>query len=165
MDDTATVPESAPDTPARKPVSYTAIGIIACLTFAAVVVYGWATDFITLEGEWTIYTAECRDGVWAGNRCSGHLHASKRYRFRALKAHEEVLFWTATERSKSGRYENCTILNGRTWTCPPQSDAELTITRQLVNGFPVRAPGETMIPFHQVSKLKWEAAKRGMPLH
>ena len=37
------------------------IAIVSVLGFAA-----WASDFITMQGERTIYTVECRDGAWAG---------------------------------------------------------------------------------------------------
>ena len=44
------------------------IAIFSVLGFAA-----WASDFITMQGERTIYTVECRDGAWAGDRCAGNL--------------------------------------------------------------------------------------------
>jgi hypothetical protein len=59
---------------------------------------GWASDFITMQGERTIYTVECRDGAWAGDRCSGSLVAGQRYRYRALPPHKEVIFWTVGHR-------------------------------------------------------------------
>jgi len=45
------------------------IAICALLGFAA-----WASDFITMQGERTIYTVECRNGTWTPspgfeNRC------------------------------------------------------------------------------------------------
>ena len=52
----------------------------------------WAADFVTLQGERTIYTAGCNGGTWVGNRCTGKLAAADRFRFRALKAHGEVFF-------------------------------------------------------------------------
>ena len=58
------------------------IVVLAGLGFAA-----WASDFITMQGERTIYTVECRDGAWAGDRCAGSLTAGPRYRFRALTHH------------------------------------------------------------------------------
>ena len=44
------------------------IAIVAVLGFAA-----WASDFITMQGERTIYTVDCRDGAWAGDGCAGNL--------------------------------------------------------------------------------------------
>ena len=34
-------------------------------------VFIWGTDYITLQGEWTIYTVECTQGVWNGDICTG----------------------------------------------------------------------------------------------
>ena len=53
----------------------------------------WASDWITMQNERTIYTVDCSGGAWQGRRCSGRLKAGDRYRFRALRARGEVLFW------------------------------------------------------------------------
>ena len=70
----------------------TAVAFVVFITIAV-----WATDFVTFQGEWTIYTASCQGGTWTGAVCSGSLRPGPRYRFRALKAHREVLYWTAGE--------------------------------------------------------------------
>ena len=42
--------------------------------------------------------------VWQGERCSGRLVAGDRYRYRALKPHGEVIFWTVGTKDKSGKF-------------------------------------------------------------
>lgn len=134
--------------------------VVAILAFAM-----WATDFLTMEGEWTIYTASCRDGTWQGARCTGHLEASERFRFRSLKAHHEVLFWTVGATSgESGRYTQCDIRDGRNWSCPVNDHAPRTITHQLVRGLPDDGAGDPHQPYHRVAKWKWEALRHGLPV-
>ena len=36
----------------------------------------WLTDFITVQGERTIYTVACQGGEWRGDLCTGKLGAS-----------------------------------------------------------------------------------------
>ena len=75
------------------------IAIFALLGFAA-----WASDFITMQGERTIYTVECHNGAWAGDHCVGSLVAGERYRYRALPPHSEVIFWTVGSNEPSGKF-------------------------------------------------------------
>ena len=63
------------------------------LLLAALVFGAWASDFITMQGERTVYTVECRGGTWQDDHCSGNVVAGNRYRYRALKPHNEVIFW------------------------------------------------------------------------
>jgi hypothetical protein len=53
-------------------------------TLAVLAAMAWASDTVTLQGERTIYTVECRQGGWQGQHCSGRLAAGDRFRFRAL---------------------------------------------------------------------------------
>ncbi|CAN7203564.1 hypothetical protein LJR290_000547 [Variovorax sp. LjRoot290] len=41
-------------------------------TLAALAAMAWASDTVTLQGEWTVYTVECRQGGWQGQHCNGH---------------------------------------------------------------------------------------------
>ena len=135
--------------------------LVLCIGLALVV---WATDFVTLQGEWTVYTVACDGGPWRDNVCTGTVVHSKRYRFRALRAHSEVLFWTAGEKGRSGRYTDCTIQDGRDWSCTANADAALTITHRMVRGRPVPDSGVPTIPYHQVQKWKWELLRLGIPV-
>ena len=116
----------------------------------------WAADFITLQGERTVYTAKCDQGSWQGDRCTGKLVAGERFRFRALKAHREVFFWNVGVASDpSGKFTDCDIADGRNWTCKPIPDGVKSITLQMLRGKPVPdASGKTR-PSHPVSKWTW----------
>ena len=89
------------------------IWIFIVIVVAGLCGVAWANDFVSLQGERTIYTAQCEQGSWNGKHCSGRLAAGPRYRFRALKAHREVIFWTVAVASEpSGKLTDCTIRDG-----------------------------------------------------
>jgi len=125
-------------------------------------VFIWGTDFITLQGEWTVYTVECKQGVWNNDICTGTLVASNRYRFRALKPHKEVLFWIVGSTEPSGHLAPCEIQNRGNWTCKATADSPRSITLAMLRGRPVPDPGATTLPFHAVSKFKWMRLRYGI---
>jgi hypothetical protein len=138
----------------------TAVGLLVVVAILAV--YAWAVDFITLEGERTIYTAACVGGTWTGNRCGGDMVAGDRVRFRALKAHSEVLFWTAGAAEPAGKLTACEVTSERNWTCPASADASRSITLQMVRGKPIAdAQGRTRV-FHSVPKMQWLLLRAGV---
>jgi hypothetical protein len=130
--------------------------VLAVLAFG-----GWASDFITMQGERTIYTVECRGGTWNEDRCSGEVVAGERYRYRALKPHNEVIFWTVGSRDRSGKFEDCAIQDGRNWVCKPGNDAARSITLEMAGGAPVPGPANVTRPFRAVSKWRWLLLQRG----
>ena len=134
------------------------------LAFFALGVFAWANDRITSQGERTIYTADCVQGDWQADRCTGRLVAAKRYRFRVLKAHGEVLFWTIGEQAPSGKYTECNIQDGLNWACKPNADAARTIAHEMLHGRPVLDPAAPMIVFHQIPKWKWGLLQFGIPV-
>jgi hypothetical protein len=121
----------------------------------------WSVDFITLQGEWTVYTAECKQGAWNGDQCKGTLAASDRYRFRALKRRKEVLFWVPGSTESSGRLAPCEIENRSNWICKAGADSARSIALAMSNGRPVTDPAAGTRPFHAVSKVKWMLLKYG----
>jgi hypothetical protein len=123
----------------------------------------WSDDAITLQGERTVYTVDCRQGAWVGRRCSGELVASDRYRFRALKARREVLFWRAGIDEPSGRFTNCEIKDGRNWKCPAAADAARTVTREMLRGRPVAVADGAGRALHAVAKWRWWLLHWGFP--
>jgi hypothetical protein len=125
-------------------------------------VFIWGTDFVTLQGEWTIYTVECTQGVWNGDICTGKLAASNRYRFRELKPHKEVLFWTVGSSEPSGRLAPCEIQNRGNWTCKATADSPRSITLAMSRGHPVLDAAANTRPFHAVTKFKWMRLRYGI---
>ena len=75
--------------------------VLVALGFAA-----WASDFVTMQGERTVYTVDCTNGAWQGDHCSGQVAAGTRYRYRALKPHGEVIFWTVGTSEPSGKFRS-----------------------------------------------------------
>lgn len=132
------------------------IFVLAALGFAA-----WASDFVTPQGERTIYTVECSNGVWHGEQCSGQVAAGTRYRYRALKPHREVIFWMVGSNEPSGKFNDCTIQDGRNWVCKVCADAARSITVQMAQGVPVAAAPTVTRPFRAVSKWRWLLLQRG----
>jgi hypothetical protein len=132
------------------------IVVLAALGFAA-----WASDFVTMQGERTIYTVDCRGGVWKDDRCTGSLQAGLRYRYRALRPHSEVVFWTVGTSEPSGKFGDCTVKDGRNWTCKANADAPRSITLQMAEGAPVAPEGASTRPFRAVSKWRWLLLQRG----
>lgn len=124
----------------------------------------WATNSITLQGERTIFTVECKDGAWQGLHCSGRLVAADRFRFRALRPHGEVVFWTVGTATPSGKFTDCDIADGRNWTCRPSVDAMRTITLQMSRGVPVPDSLGRVRAFHAVAKWRWSVLRLGIPV-
>ena len=133
------------------------VAIVLALGFAA-----WASDFVTLQGERTIYTVDCVGGAWQGDRCAGHVATGPRYRYRALKPHNEVVFWKVGSKEPSGRFNDCAIQDGRNWLCKICPDAARSITLQMAQGHPVPGPEAVTRPFRAVSKWRWLLLQRGL---
>jgi hypothetical protein len=133
---------------ATTPAAFLAVALL-------LVAWMWLTDFITVQGERTIYTVDCRGGEWKGALCTGKLAASDRYRFRALRRRGEVLFWRPRVLEPSGRFAQCRIDDGRNWICPPSVDAPRSITLALDHGRAVHDEGARTRAFHGVEKWRW----------
>lgn len=128
---------------------------VASPVLLMLVFFIWASDRVTLQGERTIYTVDCVNGRWEGNRCAGHIAAGPRFRYRALKARGEVLFWVLGAREPSSKLPGCTIQDGRNWTCPDSPEAPKSVTLAMARGDPLRNPAWPTRPFHAVSKVSW----------
>jgi hypothetical protein len=127
-----------------------ALGVVAFLG-----VDGWLSDFVTAKGEATVYTAECEGGSWQGAACTGHLAAGDRYRFHAVKARGEVLYWTSSQSGAVGKLQDCEIRSGRNWRCKSSDSGAETITFELAHGMPVRTPDAMVVEAHPISKERW----------
>jgi hypothetical protein len=132
---------------------------------ALAIVFGvlWTSDKITFQGERTIYTIDCRDGAWQGVHCTGRLVAADRFRFRVLRPHREVIFWTVGAAEPSGKFTDCDIEDGRNWTCKPNADALHTITLQMSKGVPVPDSMGRTRALHAVAKWRWFLFQWGIP--
>jgi hypothetical protein len=134
----------------RKPAAIIFIPVILLLA-----AWAWLTDFVTIQGESTIYTVACKGGDWKDEVCNTALAPGDRFRFRALPRRREVLFWRLGRDEPSGRFIGCQIEDGRNWTCPPSAEAGRTITLSLVRGQAVHdVTGHTQA-FHAVHKWRW----------
>lgn len=125
------------------------------IVLTLLLVFAWADDFVTLQGEYTIYTVTCEDGQWKSTLCSGRLAAGDRYRYRALRQRKEVLFWRVGVSEPSGKFTNCAITDGRNWTCKANEDAVRSITLGLVRGRAQHDTSGVTKTFHAISKWKW----------
>jgi hypothetical protein len=132
------------------------VAVLGMLGFAA-----WASDFVTPQGERTVYTVECVGGAWEGDDCTGVVATGPRYRYRALKRDGDVLFWTVGTAEAAGKFDDCTIRDGRNWVCKVCPDAARSITLQMSRGMPVADPQAVTRPFRAVSKWRWMLLKRG----
>jgi hypothetical protein len=118
-------------------------------------IFIWAGDAVTLQGERTVYAVKCENRTWTKNLCSGTLVAAERFRFRALTAHSEVLFWIAGSTEPSGKLAPCVIKDGRNWKCSASADAAISVTLEMSKGRAVRDQTGITRPFHGVSKFAW----------
>lgn len=135
--------------------------------FAALLIFGaavviWASDRVTLQGERTLYGVECPEGRWEGWRCTGKLAAGERYRFRASKSRQEVIYWIANSSQASGKYRDCKVKDRDNWTCSTSADVPRAVTHEIMNGVPVGAETGPDVPFHAVRKWKWWMLRAGI---
>lgn len=123
----------------------------------------WVTDWLTMEGEHTIYAVACEQGVWRDLRCTGRLVPAERYRFRASKSRNEVVFWIAGSSTPSGKYADCKVTNRNNWSCKVNADERGSIVYALAKGRPVPGGPHGVTSFRAVAKWKWWALRLGIP--
>jgi hypothetical protein len=128
---------------------------IVVVVVLALALLAWSRDFVSIQGEKTVYTVNCEDGAWSDDLCTSKLVAAERYRFRALPAHHEVVFGVVGSSEPSGKLTGCEVTNGRNWTCKPGGDSAKSITLSIVKGCPRNDLSGATRPFHSVSKWKW----------
>ncbi len=138
--------------------------LILVLLLVALGAVMWAGDRVTLEGERTVYTVRCDGGTFEGDACTGKLVAGDRYRFRALRKRNEVLYWIVGSNSPSGKYTDCAIENRGNWTCKVPRGQAPTITYEMVDDIPRPGTDPPTPPFRAVSKWKWHLLRLGVPL-
>jgi hypothetical protein len=139
------------------------VALFVTVVFVGLAAFVWASDRITLEGERTIYTVACEQGAWDGLRCTGRIKPAERYRFRASRSRQEIVYWIAGSRKPSGKYTDCEVTDRDRWTCKASAGDLPTIAHELSNGKPVQRVAGADLPFHAVHKWKWWAMDLGIP--
>ncbi len=139
--------------------------IAIVLVVSGLVVVLWASDKITYEGERTIYSVRCEQGDWDGLACRGTMVAGDRYRFRASKSKQEVLYWVVGSAAPSGKYAQCKVKDRGNWSCPENAGQPPTITHEMVNGRPLRDGSGRDLPFHAVPKWVWWVLDAGIHVY
>ncbi len=124
----------------------------------------WSSDKISYEGERTVYSVRCEQGLWEGWRCTGRLAAGDRYRFRASRSRQEVLYWTVGSSGASGKFADCTVVDRGNWKCTKVAGQLPTITHEMVKGHPTRDEVGALLPFHAVPKWQWWLLDAGVPV-
>ena len=122
----------------------------------------WVSDQITLQGERTIYTVTCEDGLWDDLHCTGKMVAGARYRYRASQSRREVIFWVAGSATPSGKYTDCNVRDRGNWSCKPTLDTPPSITVEMMNDRATHGPATLTVPFHAVPKWKWWLLRAGI---
>ena len=112
----------------------------------------WASDFIMLQGERTVYTAECYAGIWNGEHCNGQLVSGKRYHFRALTGLLEVPFWIGSEIEPATTLKGCVVRDGSNWYCSATTNATFFVPYEMVRGKLIIRTAPLQ---HQISKIQW----------
>lgn len=130
----------------------------------AIVAYAWSIDFLSFDGERTVYTVRCTGGTWQGPTCSGTLALADRHRFRALRLHKEVLFWTVASTEPAGKLQGCTVVSGRNWTCSANDQPPWAVATQMVHGEAVLEEHARAAGLRSISKMRWFFARMGVPL-
>lgn len=132
------------------------IGIVAII--AAMM---WGSDWITLQGERTIYTVRCDNGSWDGDRCTGRLVPGDRHAFRASRSRNEVVYWIRESKAPSGKYTDCMVKDRDNWSCNVRTDQKPGITFEMTHGKPTHTQMNDIGAFHAVAKWEWWLMKLG----
>jgi hypothetical protein len=119
----------------------------------------WASDRITLQGERTIFTANCEHGEWVDGRCTGRLVPGDRYAFRASVGRQEVLYWIRGARSPYGKLSDCKVKDRDNWTCTVPTGSGSTMTQAMIGGQPTSGCADLPTPLHRIAKWRWWAMK------
>ena len=81
--------------------------------------------------------------------------AGARYRFRASVSKQEVLHWIVSSPEPSGKYSKCKVKDRGNWSCAIVPGESGSITREMVNGRPLRDANSAAAAFHAVPKWEW----------
>jgi len=133
----------------------TALRLVIAAVVTVIGALIWASDKITLQGQRTIYSVQCREGSWEGWRCTGTLVAGDRYRFLASRSRQEVIFWVVGSKQPSGKYTDCVVKDRNNWKCNANPDQPAAVTDELIHGRPEYRGSGVGGQLHAVRKWKW----------
>ena len=138
----------------RKPTrqTFVTLALVLCAGFLV-----WASDRVTLQGERTIFTVDCKGGEWRDGHCTGAVVPGARYAFRASVSRQEVLYWVRGTQSPFGKLSNCQVKDRDNWTCTVPTGPDSTITEAMIKGQPTSGCGGLPMPLHRTSKWRWWA--------
>jgi hypothetical protein len=143
----------------RRRLRRIAPAVLILLLVATVI---WGSDRITLQGERTIYTVDCAQGAWEGNRCTGRLVTGPRHAFRASRSRNEVIYWVRESQRPSQKFTDCTVKNRDNWTCNVRVGEPGAVTYEFRDGKPTRGTEGLTLAYHDVPKWQWWAIKWGL---
>jgi len=123
------------------------IAMAVLLVLAAV--QAWMSDFVTMEGRWTVYTGICSDGAVP---CRSADRAGPRIRFQAHKQRSAVEYRLLGPDRREGMLSACSIVDARNWSCPPSAAAAAHMPPSVLDG---RATPSDLLPYAIVSKPRW----------
>ena len=146
----------------RKPRRPATRWLVAVLLFALFALGVWASDRVTYQGERTVFTVACRDGTWDGLRCSGRMVAGDRYRFRASRSRQEVLYWIVGSSAPSGKFGDCRVENRGNWSCNVLTSSPPTIAHEMNDNRPANFVPGLDLPYPAVAKWKWALLDAGI---
>ena len=135
---------------------------ISLVGVVVVIIAIWASDKIGWEGERTVYTARCEGGNWLDGHCTGRLVPSDRYRFRASRSRQEVMYWIVGSRVPSATYRDCTVKDRGTWSCNVGTNQPHTVTHEMINGKPEARETGSGDSFRTVPKWEWWLLRLGV---
>ena len=109
----------------------------------------WLSDFLTMEGRWTVYTASCSDGAVP---CRSADRAGPRIRFQAHKDTGAVQYRLMGTPARDGVLSGCSIVDARNWSCPTSEAAAARVPPSILDG---HATPTEHLPYAIVSKPRW----------
>ena len=123
------------------------LGMAVLLVAAAV--QAWMSDFVTLEGRWTVYTATCSDGAMP---CRRPDKPGAKIRFTPRKNTGALEYRVLEARERTGSLNACSVVDARNWSCPPSVAAAASMPASVLDG---HATPNDSLPYAIVSKSRW----------
>jgi len=118
-------------------------------------VQAWMSDFVTMEGHWTVYTGICSDGAVP---CRSADRVGPRIRFQAHKQTGAVEYRLLGSGHREGILSACSVVDARNWSCPASAAAAAHLPPSVLDG---HATPNDLLPYAIVSKPRWLLLRLG----